>query len=103
MNDYMLFYLISLNVAVYLLFQHDKKQAKKKGARVPEQHLMILIGLGGAIGGLMGMYFLCHKTQKKKFQFWLPIFTAVHAVFLFPMLFFTPKQWLYTLIVNFSA
>lgn len=98
MNDYMVFYLISLNVAVYLLFRHDKKQSKKKGARVPEQHLMILGGVGGAIGGLLGMYSLRHKTKKKKFQFWLPIFTAVHVFILFPMMFFSPKQWLYTLI-----
>lgn len=98
MNDYMVFYLFSINVAVYLLFQHDKKQAKKKGARVPEKHLMILGGIGGAVGGLLGMYLLRHKTRKKKFQFWIPIFTTFHIVILFPMLFFAPKQWFNKLI-----
>lgn len=94
MNDYMIFYLGAMNVVLFLLMWHDKKQAKKEAARVPEKHLFLLACLGGALGGIFGMYHYRHKTRKAKFRIGFPILLVFQVILLYPMMMFAPLEWL---------
>ena len=50
----------------------DKLYAKSGHRRVPEKRLFLLALLGGAPGGLLGMYAFRHKTRHPRFLlgFW---------------------------------
>ena len=50
----------------------DKRKAKKGKRRIPEKTLFILVGLGGGIGGILGMYLFRHKTKKTRFVIGFP-------------------------------
>ena len=47
----------------------DKLYAKSDHRRVPEKRLFLLALLGGAAGGLLGMYAFRHKTRHRNFIF----------------------------------
>ena len=68
------FYLIftaCISVITIIAFASDKIAAKsEKKKRIPESVLLTLVSLGGAPGGLIGMYVFRHKTSfEDKFQF----------------------------------
>ncbi len=60
-------YLILINLITFLAMYIDKRKAKKGKRRIPEKTLFILVGLGGGIGGILGMYLFRHKTKKTRF------------------------------------
>ena len=41
----------------------DKLYAKRGERRIPERRLFLFTALGGAVGGLLGMYLFRHKTK----------------------------------------
>lgn len=52
----------------------DKTLARKKsGWRVPEKTLFAFAALGGALGGIIGMYTFRHKTKHKSFTIGMPL------------------------------
>ena len=57
--------LVCLGVSLVLLVTMglDKRYAKTGHRRVPERRLFLLALLGGAPGGLLGMYAFRHKTK----------------------------------------
>lgn len=61
--------IISLVTAI--IFGIDKLKSKNRRAvRTPESVLLTLIALGGAFGGVTGLYVFRHKSDfTKKFQF----------------------------------
>ncbi len=61
------FYLILVNSYLFCLMGYDKRQAKKRKWRVPENNLIFVSLLGGGIGGLIARKVFHHKTRKKKF------------------------------------
>ena len=69
--------LLVMSAATLLIFAIDKSRAKRGAPgedRVPERTLLLLVSLGGAGGGLIGMYALRHKTDKRgKFHFFLSV------------------------------
>ena len=78
-----------ISIITLILFGADKLSSKKtKRKRVPEAVLLSFVALGGAIGGLFGMYVFRHKTVfKTKFQFaiglWISLILQVAlAVFI---------------------
>ncbi|GGA05920.1 hypothetical protein GCM10011498_01980 [Amylibacter cionae] len=60
-------YLGVINLLTVLLFRHDKRQAEKRGWRVPENTLLALAILGGSLGAKWAQYALRHKTRKQPF------------------------------------
>jgi uncharacterized membrane protein YsdA (DUF1294 family) len=47
---------------------YDKRQAKRKGQRIPEKNLWGLALLGGGIGAYFGMQTFRHKTRHTSFR-----------------------------------
>ncbi|MFM7896758.1 MAG: DUF1294 domain-containing protein [Flavobacterium sp.] len=67
MNEALLYFFIAINIITFLVFGYDKWLAKKNNRRVSEFNLLLLTGIGGTIGGLLGMHFFKHKTNKFSF------------------------------------
>ncbi len=65
-------YLILINLITFLAMYIDKRKAKKGKRRIPEKTLFILVGLGGGVGGILGMYLFRHKTKKTRFVIGFP-------------------------------
>ena len=64
MNETLLYFFIVINIITFLFFGYDKWQAKNNKRRISEFNLLLLAGVGGTIGGLLGMNFFKHKTNK---------------------------------------
>lgn len=69
-------YVIIANVRAYRLFARDKKNAQRDEERIPEKRLLANIWFGGAIGAVIAMYSLRHKTLHKVFTVsaWICLF-----------------------------
>ena len=75
----LLYYLLIINAAGFLLMLVDKWKAKKNRWRVRESTLLIVAALGGSIGSLAGMYLFRHKTQHLKFTLGVPLILAAQC------------------------
>ena len=81
----LILFMLVANIRAYHAFSIDKKIARANGRskdgermmRKSERHLLWLCFWGGALGGFLGMLFEHHKTKKKKFLFFVPLFTFV--------------------------
>lgn len=78
-----------MSLITLLAFAKDKQNSSNEGnGRTPEIVLLSLISFGGAVGGLLGMYVLRHKTNPvTKFHFavteWMSlVFQAAIAILL---------------------
>ena len=67
MNEALTYLFIVINSLTFLIFGYDKWQAKNNKRRISEFHLLLLTAIGGTIGGLLGMNFFKHKTNKFSF------------------------------------
>ena len=63
----LVYYLILINIAAFIVYGADKSYAKKGARRIPEKTLLLWAFLGGSIGALLGMKVFHHKTLKPKF------------------------------------
>ena len=75
MNEALMYFCIVINIITFLVFGYDKWQAKNNKRRISEFNLLLLAGIGGTIGGLIGMNFFIHKTNK--FSFILSFYAIV--------------------------
>ncbi len=57
-----------MSLWAFLAMGYDKRQAKRKGARVPEKNLWLLACIGGGIGAYLGMQIFRHKTRRTAFR-----------------------------------
>lgn len=78
--NYLVCYLLTVNVLGLLFMLTDKHRAKKNRWRIPESRLMLTALLGGSAGVLAGMYLFHHKTLHLKFSIGVPVILAVQAV-----------------------
>ena len=74
-----LYYLLIINAAGFLLMLVDKWKAKKNRWRVRESTLLLVAALGGSIGSLAGMYLFRHKTQHLNFTLGIPLILAAQC------------------------
>ena len=77
----LIFYLIILNVAAYIVMKKDKVSAQKGEWRTPEARLWLLAFLGGAPGMWLAMKKFRHKTKHHTFKYGLPFLSLVITVF----------------------
>ena len=66
--------ILTINIAMFLIFGYDKLMAKRKGQRIPESFLLAGSFFFGAFGSLLGMVVFNHKTSKLKFRLTVPFF-----------------------------
>ncbi|MHA6260635.1 DUF1294 domain-containing protein [Sporosarcina sp. CAU 1771] len=59
---------------------YDKRQAIKKGRRVPEKNLWMLAIFGGGIGAYLGMLSFRHKTRHTSFRIGFLFLTLIYCV-----------------------
>ena len=76
----LLYYLLIINAAGFLLMLVDKWKAKKNRWRIPESTLLIVAALGGSEESLLGMYIFRHKTLHLKFTLGIPLILAGQCV-----------------------
>lgn len=76
----LLYYLLIINAAGFLLMLVDKWKAKKNRWRIRESTLLLVAALGGSVGSLLGMYIFRHKTLHLKFTLGIPLILAGQCV-----------------------
>ena len=72
-------YYVVVNVLTTVLFVVDKRRAQHGRWRVSEKALLGLSLAGGAVGGLVAMRTVRHKTRKPAFRYGLPAMVVLHV------------------------
>lgn len=62
-----------MSLVLFAVMAADKRRARRNMRRVPEARLFLLALLGGAAGGVLGMYVFHHKTKKPRFFLGFPL------------------------------
>lgn len=70
--DFLLIYLIAINIIGFIIMGIDKSKAKRNKWRISEKTIFITALLGGSIGVKLGMKHYRHKTQHKQFVYGIP-------------------------------
>jgi len=73
-------FIAAINIVTSGFYGYDKNQAIKKGRRVPELILHYLAVIGGAAGGIAGLFLFNHKTRKTNFIIILGVSLIIHLV-----------------------
>ena len=82
--DYLMYYLLTVNAAGFLLMLIDKEKARKNRWRIRESVLLGTAAIGGSIGVFVGMQAFRHKTLHKRFSIGVPaMMTAQVALALY--------------------
>lgn len=76
----LLYYLIAVNLAAFILYGADKSYAKKNKRRIPERNLLFWAWIGGSLGAFLGMRIFHHKTKKPKFAIPVPILAVLEVI-----------------------
>ena len=80
-------WLVAANVVAFGAYGFDKHAARLERRRVPENVLLGLALVGGAVGAFAGMQVFRHKTRKVSFRVWFWLIVAMQlgaAVWYFP-------------------
>jgi uncharacterized membrane protein YsdA (DUF1294 family) len=81
-NKYLWIYILIINLVSLAFFGLDKFLAVHQKSRIPNLVLLGLCFLGGSIGGLLGMQFFHHKTQKNYYTFGVPMMLFMQVLIL---------------------
>ena len=73
MMNIILYYLLAVNIATFLLYGIDKYKAKKSKWRISKVTLLTMAAIGGSIGAWAAMRLWHHKTMHKKFKYGIPV------------------------------
>jgi len=76
-------WMIGASITTFGIFGYDKGKAKAGDKRVPEINLHLMSIVGGAAGGLIGMFFFRHKIRKKIFFVVNVAAAVVHGIIVF--------------------
>lgn len=82
-RNYLVYYLIAVNLIDFVIYGIDKRKAKKHKWRITEKTLLGFGLIGGAVGGLLGMQVFHHKTKHRYFYLINIIACALWIVLLF--------------------
>lgn len=75
----LVYWLIAVNLAAFVLYGADKSYAKKNKRRIPEKVLLFWAWIGGSVGAFLGMRIFHHKTQKPKFYV-VPVLMVLEVI-----------------------
>ncbi len=73
-------YFSVINIISSLLAVTDKRRAVRNKWRIPENTLLLMGLLGGALGEYLTMKQIHHKTRRAKFMIGLPLEITLHIV-----------------------
>lgn len=79
-DQFIICYLLLLNLLAFTLFGIDKQKAKRKKWRIPEFRLLLFAVLGGSPGALAGMCLFHHKTRHPKFTLGIPFILMLQVI-----------------------
>ena len=68
-----------LNLWAVLIFALDKRFAVRGTQRIPERVLFLVLATGGVLGGMLGMVWFHHKTNKMTFTMVLILSALLHG------------------------
>ena len=77
LHRYLIYYLLVINAATFIIYGIDKDKAKKAKWRISEATLLTMAAVGGSIGAWLGMKAWHHKTQHRKFKYVVPIILLI--------------------------
>lgn len=77
MHRYLIYYLLVINAATFIIYGIDKYKAKKAKWRISEATLLTMAAVGGSIGAWLGMKAWHHKTLHRKFKYGVPIILLI--------------------------
>ncbi len=73
-------WIIFMSIWAFAAMGYDKRQAKRKGRRVPEKNLWLLALIGGGIGAYVGMQMFRHKTRHTSFRIGFLLLAMIYGV-----------------------
>ena len=76
---YLWIYLAAVNLLLFALMGADKSKARRGARRIPETTLFFAAMIGGALGGICGMFCFRHKTLHRSFRLGFPAILLCHA------------------------
>ncbi len=82
MKEIAIGWIVLLSVAAFAVMGYDKRQAARRGWRVPEKRLWLLAAAGGGIGAYFGMQTFRHKTRHTAFRIGFLLLALIDAVLL---------------------
>ncbi len=82
MTEYILYWLIAVNLIAFVQMVLDKKYAEAGQRRIPESNLLLWAFLGGAFGTVLAARLVRHKTRKQPFATWMLIWLWVDIILL---------------------
>ncbi|MDN4493638.1 DUF1294 domain-containing protein [Ureibacillus aquaedulcis] len=72
-------YVVVMSIVLCIFMYVDKSRARNHEWRISEKSLFTLAILGGACGGVLGMYLFRHKTKHSSFAFGFPLIAAIQV------------------------
>ncbi len=87
--EWLIGWLIGINLLAFALFGIDKQKARKKKQRIAEKVLFLVSLAGGSIGALLGMQIFRHKTKHLSFLLGIPSCLILNGIILWTILRFT--------------
>ena len=73
LTDFLIIYLIIINIIAYFAMKSEKIRARRSIYRIPESTHFIVAMIGGSIGAIIGMWRFKHKINDIKFTVGLPV------------------------------
>ena len=80
--EWLIGYLIIMNLTGLFAMAVDKSRAKQQKWRVPEKTLFLISLGGGALGTWAGMYIYRHKTKRWYFVVGMPLILIAEVILL---------------------
>lgn len=75
-------YFLALSLLAFFMMLIDKKQAQRRGQRIPEKNLWSAAIFGGGIGAYAGMMAFRHKTKHTNFRVGFLMLAVIDAALL---------------------
>ncbi|HSP22363.1 MAG TPA: DUF1294 domain-containing protein [Planococcus sp. (in: firmicutes)] len=75
-------YFLALSLLAFFMMLLDKKQAQRRGQRIPEKNLWSAAIFGGGIGAYAGMMAFRHKTKHTNFRVGFLMLAVIDAAIL---------------------
>ena len=80
--DVLFWVFILWNIIVFFVYVADKRKAQNRSYRISEKTLLSLAFTLGALGALLGVFGIRHKTRHRKFTIVIPILLIVQIILL---------------------